>query len=181
MRLFSLALIAALTLLPKFSFSEPESLQLSSPAFSSQGMIPALHTCDGADISPPLRWEGVPEDTRSFALIMEDPDAPTGTWVHWVIYNIPPDTRELSQKIVVQETLPDGFRQAMTDFRRLGYGGPCPPSGTHRYFFRLFALDDFLDLEPDAEKGELLEAMKGHVIARGELIGLYMRGAEKKD
>jgi len=152
------------------------ALTLRSAAFRSAGEIPQRHTCDGLDASPPLQWDDVPEGTKSFALVCEDPDAPGGMWVHWVAYNIPASVRQLSEGVAKVEALPDGTHQGMNDFRRLGYGGPCPPRGTrHRYFFRLYALDESLALSPKADRGRLLEAMRGHVLGEAELMGTYAR------
>jgi Raf kinase inhibitor-like YbhB/YbcL family protein len=150
-------------------------IKITSPAFENEGLIPAKYTCDGEDISPPLKWDAVPEDTKSIVLISDDPDAPVGTWVHWVLFNLPPDTRELAESIPPDKTLPNGAKQGTTDFGRIGYGGPCPPSGTHRYFFKIYALDTELDLQADARKRDLLKAMEGHILAEGQLIGKYKR------
>ncbi len=147
----------------------PMTMALTSPAFNDGESIPVKYTCDGEDISPGLNWFGEPEDTVSLALIMDDPDAPSGTWVHWVLYNLPRD-------------LP-GLREGMTgvaldgtnSWNRTGYGGPCPPSGTHRYFFKVYALDDKLDLDPGADKESLLSAMEGHILGQAELMGTYSR------
>ncbi len=150
-------------------------IKITSPAFENEGLIPAKYTCDGEDISPPLKWDAVPEDTKSIALISDDPDAPVGTWVHWVLFNLPPDTRELKENIPPDKTLPNGAKHGTSDFGRIGYGGPCPPSGTHRYFFKIYALDTELDLQADAGKRDLLKAMEGHILAEGRLIGKYKR------
>jgi Raf kinase inhibitor-like YbhB/YbcL family protein len=150
-------------------------IKITSPAFDEGGLIPPKYTCDGADISPPLQWDAVPEGTKSIALISDDPDAPVGTWVHWVLYNLPPDAKELTENIPTDENLPSGAKQGITDFRRTGYGGPCPPSGTHRYFFKIYALDTVLELQPRAAKSVLLNAMEGHILAQGQLIGKYKR------
>jgi len=152
------------------------SIQLTSTAFAEGSPIPAKYTCDGADVSPPLRWSNVPEGTKSIALISDDPDAPVGTWVHWVVYNIPPDATELAENIPKSEVLTNGARQGMSDFKRIGYGGPCPPPGSpHRYFFKLYALDTALDLKPGATKQQLLQAVEGHILAEGQLMGTYQR------
>ena len=148
---------------------------LISPAFGEGEAIPTRYTCDGEDISPPLRWEGVPAEARSLALIMDDPDAPAGTWVHWVLYNLPVKRQELAEAIPADAELVGGGRHGRNSWGRLGYGGPCPPSGTHRYFFKMYALDTVLDLEPGADKEQLLEAMEGRVLARAELMGTYRR------
>jgi len=151
-------------------------LALTSPAFSDGDDIPSLYTCDGDNISPPLAWDGAPADTESFALICDDPDAPNGTWVHWVIYGIPAESRELAEAVPADALLAEGAAQGQNSWPRTGYGGPCPPSGTHRYFFKLYALDSVLDLEPGAaDKAALLAAMEGHVIAETELMGRYAR------
>ncbi len=148
---------------------------ITSSAFEEGGLIPPKYTCDGDDISPPLQWDPVPEGTKSIALISDDPDAPMGTWVHWVLFNLPADTRELQENIPKDEILPNGARQGISDFHRIGYGGPCPPSGTHRYFFKIYALDTELDLDAGAGKSDLLNAMEGHILAEGQLIGKYKR------
>ena len=145
-------------------------LSITSPAFLPGGMIPSKYTCDGADVSPPLLIGNIPENTRSLALIVDDPDAPVGTWVHWVVWNIVANTREIPENSV-----PPGALQGTNDFRKQEYGGPCPPSGTHRYFFKLYALDALLSAQEGATKARIEEAMKGHVLAQAELIGLYRR------
>ncbi|MBI4746358.1 MAG: YbhB/YbcL family Raf kinase inhibitor-like protein [Deltaproteobacteria bacterium] len=150
-------------------------INVGSAAFTEGGMIPKQYTCDGADISPPLSWSTVPEGTKSITIVADDPDAPAGTWVHWIVYNLPPDLKGLPENVPAKETLANGGMQGMTDFRRIGYGGPCPPSGTHRYFFKVYALDKILDLYPGAIKKRLLNAMEGHILAEGELIGKYRR------
>ena len=149
--------------------------KVTSGAFQPGGTIPSRYTCDGEDVSPPLGWGEPPAGTKSFALISDDPDAPMGTWVHWVVYNLPPATRQLPEGFLRDEQLPDGTRQGRTDFGRTGYGGPCPPSGTHRYFFKLYALDTMLALKPGATAKELEAAMQGHVLAGAELMGTYRR------
>lgn len=148
---------------------------ITSSAFAHGAMIPKEYTCDGKDVSPPLSWSDPPEKTQSFALIMDDPDAPMGTWVHWVIYNIPATARSLPEGIPTNADLPDGSRQGRNSWRRIGYGGPCPPSGSHRYFFKLYALDTALTLASGATKEELLQAMEGHILAQAELMGRYAR------
>ncbi len=150
-------------------------IKITSPAFEDGGLIPPQYTCDGEDISPPLQWDAVPEGTKSIALICDDPDAPIGTFVHWVLLNLPADTKELAEGIPRGTTLPNGAQQGTSDFGRIGYGGPCPPSGTHRYFFRIYALDTQLDLAPGARKPELLKAIQGHILAQGQLMGKYKR------
>ena len=150
-------------------------MEIKSPAFAQGGLIPSKHTCDGQDVSPPLTWSGAPAGTQGFAVISDDPDAPAGTWVHWVIWNIPARTQALEENVPKLDALPNGARQGTNDFRRVGYGGPCPPSGTHRYSFRLYALDAPVDLKSTATKRELEKAMQGHVLARAELMGKYGR------
>ena len=154
-------------------------MKLSSRAFSEQGEIPSLYTCQGKDVSPPLGWSGLPEATKSLALIVDDPDAPDPaapkrTWVHWVLYDIPPTTTGLDEAMTAAR-LPPGTREGTNDWNRTGYGGPCPPIGRHRYFFKLYALDTALpDLGP-ARKAELEKAMEGHVLAKTELVGTYQK------
>ncbi len=153
-----------------------KELTLTSTACSYGGEIPKKFTCDGPDVSPPLEWPEAPPGTQSFALIVDDPDAPVGTWVHWVLYELPSTTRALPENVPKQESLADGSRQGRNDFRRIGYGGPCPPAGpAHRYFFKLYALDAKLGLKPGASKAELEAAMKGHILLQGELMGKYKR------
>lgn len=159
-----------------FSGGAAMALELKSSAFISNGNIPQKFTCEGSDISPALQWSGAPANTASFALICDDPDAPMGTWVHWVIYNIPSDTMELPQAMPTSERLQDNSRQGMTDFQRTGYGGPCPPVGKpHRYFFKLYALDTQLDIKGKTTKESLLVAMEGHILAQATLMGTYKR------
>jgi Raf kinase inhibitor-like YbhB/YbcL family protein len=146
------------------------TLKLSSPAFKHNDAIPSKYTCDGADINPPLVIENAPLGAKSFALIVDDPDAPAGNWVHWVVWNIDPTTIEIREN-----TVPPRALQGINDFRKHDYGGPCPPSGTHRYFFKLYALDMMLSISPKSNKAELERVMKGHIVAQGELIGLYRR------
>lgn len=151
-------------------------MRLSSPAFLDGQHIPRKYTCDGADISPPLVWTAPPAGTRSFALICDDPDAPVGTWVHWVIYNLPATTGNLPEMIAPVDTLPDGACQGVNDFRKVGYGGPCPPAGPpHHYHFTLYALNARVTLGPRATKRELLRAMEGHILGAALLIGTYQR------
>ena len=151
------------------------AMTITSPAFTAGGMIPEEFGCLGANISPPLAFANIPAEAKSLALIVDDPDAPAGTWVHWVAYNMPAGTKELGKSVPPQKELPNGMRQGTNDFRRIGYGGPCPPGGTHRYSFRLYALDVVLNLAAGATKSQLLESMKGHVLAQAELMGKYRR------
>jgi len=155
--------------------SEKMEIIIESSAFQEGGMIPLKYTCDGINVSPPLKWSDPPEGTKSLALISDDPDAPMGIWVHWVVYNIPPALKEFPENIPSSKVVDSGAIQGTTDFGRIGYGGPCPPSGTHRYFFKLYALDDKLNLDPGATKQQVVDAMKGHVIAGGQLMGRYKR------
>jgi len=151
------------------------SIQLTSDAFTQEGSIPAQYACTGSDSSPSLTWSEPPAGTQSFALIMEDPDAPVGTWVHWVLFNIPPSSRGLTEAIPSEATLSDRSMHGKNSGGNLGYDGPCPPSGTHRYFFKLYALDETLGLSSGADKGELLKAMEGHILAQGELMGTFSK------
>ncbi len=152
------------------------SLQITSAAFSAGETIPKKFTCDGPDVSPKLTWNESPAKTQSFALIMDDPDAPVGTWVHWVLFDLPADTKELSEGVAKQDQLSNGARQGRNDFGKIGYGGPCPPPGKpHRYFFKLYALDSKLNLKAGATKADVERAMKGHILAQAELIGKYGR------
>ncbi len=150
-------------------------MQLTSPAFTENGVIPAKFTCDSQDVSPALAWRDVPEGVRSFTLICDDPDAPVGVWVHWVVYNIPANILKLEENIQRDKEFPGGMRQGSNDWNRIGYGGPCPPGGTHRYYFKLYALDATLNLQPGATKAEVLQAMKGHLLTEAQLMGKYKR------
>lgn len=151
----------------------PMAIELTSPAFQHGQPIPRRHTCDGEDISPALNWRNIPPGTKSLALIMDDPDAPRGTWSHWVIFNIPPEVTGLPE-LRAGATAGLGL-DGKNSWGRRGYGGPCPPQGTHRYFFRLYALDTLLRLQAGAVREEVLKAMEGHVLAQGELMGTYSR------
>lgn len=153
------------------------AFELTSPAFEQNGAIPREHSCEGADLSPTLRWSAPPAGTRSFALIADDPDAPGGMWVHWVAFNIPADARELPEGVPPShERLADGTRQGLNDFRRTGFGGPCPPPGKpHRYYFKLYALDRELDLKPRATKAQVMQSCKGHILAEAQLVGKFAR------
>lgn len=147
------------------------ALTITSTAFAQGQPIPAKYTCDGRDISPPLHWSDVPAGTQSFALIMDDPDAPAGTWVHWVLFNLPANLYDLPEKA----TPPQGSLEGKNSWGRLGYGGPCPPRGSHRYFFKLYTLDTILNVASGASKEQLLKAMDGHTLAQAELMGTYSR------
>jgi Raf kinase inhibitor-like YbhB/YbcL family protein len=151
-------------------------MSLKTTAFPEGGGSPKKYTCDGADVSPNLSWQGAPAGTQSFALIADDPDAPVGTWTHWVIWDMPAQETTLPEGVPKTEVLSNGARQGRNDFRRIGYGGPCPPAGKpHRYFFRLYALDVKLDLKAGANRSELERAAKGHILAQVELMGKYGR------
>jgi hypothetical protein len=151
------------------------AIKVMSSAFEEGGMIPRKYACDGADVSPPLAWTGIPEGAKTIALISDDPDAPVGTWVHWVLYDLPANIKELPEAVSPEKELRTGAKQGRNDFRRIGYGGPCPPGGTHRYYFKLYALDTVLNLPAGATKAELLKAMEGHILAQGQLMGKYKR------
>ncbi len=151
------------------------NIEVKSTAFPDGAMIPKLYTCDGKDVSPPLSWSGVPAETKSLALIMDDPDAPRGTWVHWVLFNIPPNTNSLEENVPRTQTLPDGAKHGNNSWPKLGYGGPCPPGGTHRYYFKVYALDTLLPLNAGTTKAQLVRAMEGHILAEGQLMGRYTR------
>ena len=152
------------------------ALTVSSSAFKEGDRIPAKYTCQGQDVSPPLAWGEPPAGTQSFALIVDDPDAPGGVFTHWVLFNIPPDSRNLPEAVPTQAELASGALQGKTDFGKIGYGGPCPPPGRpHRYQFTLYALDQPLGLEGGTSKKQLLSAMEGHILAQGQLTGTYQR------
>jgi len=151
------------------------SFELTSTAFAPGEPIPRKYTCDGENISPPLEWRDAPQNAKSFALIADDPDAPIGTWVHWVLYNLPGETHALPQALPSDARLPDGSQNGKNSWGQMGYGGPCPPGGTHRYFFKLYALDAALALDAGASKEQLLQAMEGHILAQTEVMGLYTR------
>lgn len=160
------------------------SLTLTSMAFGAGKIIPAAYTCDGDDVSPPLAWSNVPEQAKSLVLVVEDPDAPNPadpqrTWVHWILYNLPPTVRSLPPSVRPPD-LPPGARQGLNDWKRQGYGGPCPPVGRHRYFHLLYALDTMLPDMGVVSRTELDKAMEGHVLERAELIGLYQRAEHKR-
>lgn len=150
--------------------SRPPPMQISSPAFIHNSLIPSLYTCDGQGISPPLAINDVPMDTKSLVLISDDPDAPMGTWVHWLLWNMGPETKEIPE-----DSVPQGAVEGTTSWGKTGYGGPCPPSGTHRYFFKLYALDTILDLPPSADQATLEKAIERYILAQAELVGLYSR------
>ena len=152
---------------PAIPDQEVNSMKISSTAFEHDGIIPSKYTCDGEDINPPLKIDDIPKGTKTMALIVDDPDAPVGTWDHWIVWNIPPTPH------IGEHSIPG--LQGTNDFKKLPYGGPCPPSGTHRYFFKIYALDAELSLQEGADKDDLESAMKGHVLGQAELIGKYSR------
>jgi Raf kinase inhibitor-like YbhB/YbcL family protein len=151
------------------------AIKVTSSAFKDGEIIPKQYTCDGNDISPPLTWSGVPQDAKSIALICDDPDAPVGIWVHWVLFNLPPTSNALPAEVSSAKVLDNGAKHGKNDFKRFGYGGPCPPGGTHRYYFKVYALDSVLDLDPGITKADLMKAMQGHILAEGQLMGRYKR------
>jgi Raf kinase inhibitor-like YbhB/YbcL family protein len=152
------------------------TILISSSVFSEGGTIPLKYTCDGEDISPPLSWSGVPENAKSLALIADDPDAPLGTWVHWVLYNMPASSAGLPEGVPVEQVIGGIGTQGNNSSRKNGYSGPCPPKGApHRYYFKLYALDIELDLAPGVSKADLEKAMQGHILAQGQLMGKYGR------
>jgi Raf kinase inhibitor-like YbhB/YbcL family protein len=155
-------------------------MRLTSTAFRSGDPIPDMYSCDGANISPPLHWDDVPEGTKSLALICEDPDAPVGVFSHWVYYNIPPSINMLPEDVLPMRYPDIGGEQGTNDFNKIGYGGPCPPEDTHRYFFKIYALDTVLKIDSGARKERIEQAIKGHVLAKGELIGVYARQQYRK-
>lgn len=152
-------------------------MEITSSAFKDGDSIPSKYTCDNLDISPPLKWSKEPEDTKTFALICDDPDAPGGTWVHWVVYNIPGTMYEFEEDIAKNGLFQNNALQGKNDFGNNNYGGPCPPGGTHRYYFKIYALDATLGAQPGITKRELLKLMDGHILDQGQLMGRYKRKA----
>jgi len=152
-----------------------KQMEITSSAFDEGAMIPEKYTCDNIDISPPLKWTNIPEGTKTLAIICDDPDAPMGTWVHWILFNLPADINELSEDIPALEILPNGAKQGKNDFGKIGYGGPCPPGGTHRYYFKVYALSEELDIKAGISKSELLKAMEGNILSDEKLMGRYKR------
>ena len=165
----------AQTIEDPLAMEDAVSIQLTSTEFANEAPIPEKYTCKGENISPVLAWGEPPAGTQAFALIMDDPDAPAGTWVHWVLFNIPASARGLPESFPPDLTLPDGSMSGNSSFGGPGYGGPCPPSGTHRYYFKLYALDEMLGISPGADKGELEKAMVGHILGTGELMGTFSK------
>jgi Raf kinase inhibitor-like YbhB/YbcL family protein len=151
------------------------AIQVVSSAFKEGEMIPRQYACDGEGISPPLSWEAGPEGTKSIALIVDDPDAPRGTFVHWVLSDLPGNVRELPENLPGDKTLPNGARQGVNSAGKIGYMGPCPPSGTHRYYFKIYALNTQTNLPPGKSKNDLLKVMEGHILAQGQIMGTYKR------
>lgn len=151
------------------------ALKIESTVFEEGKPIPRRYTCDGVNVSPPLQWGPLSENTESIALICEDPDAPGGLWTHWVIFNLPPDTGSLPERVMEREILENGAVQGINDFGNVGYRGPCPPGGTHRYYFKIYALDVKIDLTALITRKELLKAMEGHIIDQGQTMGVYSR------
>jgi len=157
------------------TIQEEKLIKLTSDAFKEGEFIPKKYTCDDINVSPPLRWKGIPDNTKSIAIICDDPDAPMGTWVHWVVYSIPVNINKLSENLPTDKVLESGALQGTNDFKKNGYGGPCPPKGIHRYYFKIYALDYEPKLNSGATKGELLQVMEGHTLAKGKLMGRYSR------
>lgn len=160
---------------PNATTENKSALVLTSTAFKEGQPIPRQYTCDGVNISPPLEWTGVPTAAKTIALIADDPDAPAGTWVHWVLYNVPRENIGFVENVPASENLKAGGFQGKNDFGKIGYGGPCPPSATHRYFFKIYAIDGELPLKAGATKADVEKAMQGHVVAQGQLMGTYSR------
>jgi Raf kinase inhibitor-like YbhB/YbcL family protein len=154
---------------------EKPEIKLASTAFKEGQPIPPTYTCDGVNVSPPLEWSGVPKTAKTLSVICDDPDASPDTWVHWVLYNLPSDNIGMVESMPATEKLSAGGFQGTNDFGKIGYGGPCPPSGTHHYYFKIFALDGELPLRAGATKAELLKAMEGHILLQGQLMGTYKR------
>lgn len=174
----SLVTAAAIAAHATVAFQPPKgvTMQLTSTAFTNNQPIPPQYTCAGKNISPPLKWTGAPAGTKSFVLICNDPDAPVGDWIHWVVYDLPGTTTELPEDVAKTQYIVGNAKQGLNDFKHLGYGGPCPPGGKpHHYIFRLYALDAILDLKPGAKKQDLEIAMARHILGQGELVGIYQR------
>ena len=168
------ALVGLISMASNVAAQNGSAFTLKSAGFRGGGNIPAKFTCDAKDVSPALAWSGAPQGSQSFALIADDPDAPAGTWVHWVAYNLPASARELPEGVPKRQEIEGGGIQGTNDFERIGYGGPCPPHGKpHRYFFKLYALDTKLNLQPGATKKEVEGAMQGHILAQAELMGKF--------
>lgn len=153
----------------------PLNLEVTSLAFMKGGNIPAKYTCDGEGVSPPIEWSKPPDETKSTILISDDPDAPGGDWVHWVLYGLSPDTLVLPEGVPAEKVVLGGAKQGINGFNNIGYGGPCPPGGTHRYYFKVYALDTKINLAAGATKQQLVDAIRGHIVAEGQLMGRYCR------
>lgn len=160
----------------KQSPDSTSQFSITSGAFKEGQPIPRQYTCDGVNVSPPIEWTGVPKAAKTVAIIVDDPDAPSGTWTHWVLYNLPADNVGFVENVPADETLKAGGFQGKNDFGKIGYGGPCPPSGTHRYFFKIYAVDEELPLKGGVTKADLEKALAGHTLAQGQLMGTYQRG-----
>jgi Raf kinase inhibitor-like YbhB/YbcL family protein len=150
-------------------------IKIKSSVFDEGQPIPTKYTCSGIDVSPPLEWNSLPDETLSIAIICEDPDAPGGTWSHWVIFNLPADTISLSEHVMSREIMDNNAIQGLNDFGKVGYGGPCPPSGTHRYYYKIYALDVKLDLPPRTTRETFLESINEHILDQGQIMGTYTR------
>ena len=148
-------------------------LVVTSPAFDDGGMMPDRYAYRGENVSPPIWWSNVPQSAKTVAIICDDPDAPGGSWVHWIIFNIPSASGGTPEGVPHGEALPGGIRQGMNDFRKIGYDGPAPPSGTHRYYFNVYVLDRKIDIRPGSSAKDILAAMEGHILAKGSLMGRY--------
>jgi Raf kinase inhibitor-like YbhB/YbcL family protein len=159
----------------KPSPNQKTEIKVTSAAFKEGQPIPPQYTCDGVNVSPPLEWSGVPKTAKTIAIIADDPDAPSGAWVHWVLYNLSAENIGFVENVPASETLKAGGFQGKNDFEKIGYGGPCPPSGTHRYFFKVYAVDGELPLKAGVTRAELEKALEGHVVAQGQLMGTYSR------
>lgn len=170
-----LFLVAGFSLLWVTSVDAAGQLEVTSSAFEEGANIPSDFTCDGEELSPPIQWASAPDGTKGFAVVVSDPDAPSGNWVHWMIYDLSPELDQLPLGISAKAVIPGGGFQGKNDFGKMGYGGPCPPQGAHRYFFKVYALDTILHLEPGVSKEQLERAMRGHILAEGSLMGRYER------
>lgn len=170
-----LIIILLLNLFQFCGLNRASAFEIKSPAFENNGTIPKQYTCDGINISPPLIWNNIPEGVKSLALISDDPDAPAGTWTHWIIFNMPPASKGLQEGVLPIQDMAHETKQGINDFKKIGYGGPCPPDRTHRYFFKLYALDTKLTLQSSITKKQLETAIKGHVVSQAELVGKYSK------
>ena len=171
----ALAIISCRSNDKKAESSTNLNITVSSDAFQEGEMIPKKYTCDGEDVSPSVSWTGLPAETKSVVLVCDDPDAPGDTWVHWILYNLPPNSGGLPEGVPPAEMLDGGGNHGINSWNRYGYGGPCPPSGVHRYFFKIYALDTVLDIDARATEKNVLQAMEGHILIQGQLMGKYSR------